>query len=95
MLKRIITNFSFSSFKDGGLAILGIDVYDLAVIIIGVLVIFVIGLLKECNINVREEISKKNIVFRWFIYYLLIFSIIMLGAYGPGYIPVDPIYADF
>jgi hypothetical protein len=73
----------------------GLDMYDVTIVIVGLLIVLAISILKEKNINVREEISKKNIVIRWIIFNLLILSIIILGAYGPGYAPVDPIYADF
>ena len=95
MIKRIFTKFSFASFGNGELLSLGIDGYDMLVIGVVLVVIFIISLLKEKGINVREEISKKPIALRWTIYYLLILAIIVFGAYGPGYIPVDPIYADF
>ena len=65
------------------------------VIFVSLIVVFVISLLKEKGHNIREDISKKNIVLRWFLYYLLIFAIIIFGAYGSGYVPVDPMYADF
>ena len=51
--------------------------------------------MKEKNINIRDEISKKNIVIRWIIYYAIIISILIFGAYGVGYRPVDPMYANF
>ena len=73
----------------------GLDMFDVLLIFIGLLVVLVISIMKEKNINVREYIGKKNIAVRWIIFYLLILSIIILGAYGPGYAPVDPIYADF
>ena len=73
----------------------GLDMYDVGLIIIGLIIVLFVGILKERNINVREEIEKKHIVIRWIIYYLLILSIIILGAYGSNYAPVDPIYADF
>lgn len=73
----------------------GLDIHDIVLIIVGLLIVLFIGILKEKNISVREEIAKKHIVVRWLIYYLLILSIIILGAYGNNYAPVDPIYADF
>ena len=73
----------------------GLDIYDIILIIGGLLIVLFIGILKEKNINIREEIAKKHIVVRWLIYYLLILSLIILGAYGNNYAPVDPIYADF
>ena len=51
--------------------------------------------LKEKGINIREKVSKENIVVRWTLYYILILIIIVFGAYGFGYAPVDPIYANF
>ena len=52
-------------------------------------------ILKEKGINVRELIAKQNIFVRWTLYYLLIIAIVIFGAYGFGYAPVDPIYANF
>ena len=95
MMKRIFSNFKLSALSSGELLSLGIDGCDYVVVLVALIVIFIISLLKEKNINIREEISKKNIATRWLIYYLLILAIIIFGAYGPGYIPVDPIYADF
>ena len=51
--------------------------------------------MEEKKINVRELISKQNIIIRWVIYYAFILFIIIFGAYGYGYVPVDPIYAQF
>ena len=92
MMKRIFTNFTL---KPSEFMALQLDVHDYIILFVGVVVMFVVGLLKEKNINIREEISKKNIVVRWLIYYALILAIIIFGAYGTGYVPVDPIYADF
>ena len=95
MLYKMFSNVKLSSITNGELLHLGVDLCDYGIVIIALIVIFIISLLKEKNINIREEISKKNIFIRWSIYYILIISIIIFGAYGPGYIPVDPIYADF
>ena len=51
--------------------------------------------MKEKGINIREKIAKRNIVLRWTIYLILIISVIVFGAYGVGYIPVDPMYANY
>ena len=92
MLKKIITNFSFKASEIAGL---GLDIPDYLILAIALIVVFIISLLKEKNINICEELSNKKIVTRWLILYLLIFAIIIFGAYGAGYQPVDPIYADF
>ena len=92
MLKNIFTNFIF---KMSEFTRLNLDVYDYVVLLLSLIFVFVIGLLKEKNVNIREEISKKNIVIRWTLYYALIMAILIFGAYGTGYVPVDPIYSDF
>ena len=95
MLGRIFGKFSTKAFSNGELLSLGMGKADYLVVFMALIVIFVVGVLKEKNINIRESVSKKHIALRWLIYYLLILSIIVFGAYGPGYLPVDPIYADF
>ena len=95
MIKKIFTNFTFKAFSNGEILSLGVDSKDFLIVFITLIAIFIISLLKEKNMNIREEISKKHIVVRWLIYYLLILALVVFGAYGPGYLPVDPIYADF
>ena len=96
MLKKVFTDFHpINTISSGKLLTLGLDKSDYLVIFIGLIVIFIISLLKEKGHNIRDDISKKKIVIRWIILYIFILSILVFGAYGPGYIPVDPIYADF
>ena len=95
MFNKMVTNFSFNLIKDGTIFELGLDRHDFLIIAIMTFVIFIISILKEKGINIRQEISNKNIVIRWIIYYTLILSIIIFGAYGTGYVPVDPMYAQF
>lgn len=92
MLTNIFTNFTF---KMKEFKAINLDAQDYIILIISIIFIFIIGLLKERNVNIREEISKKNAVIRWSLYLFLILAIAFFGAYGIGYAPVDPIYADF
>ena len=92
MIAKIFTSFKFS-LKE--VSSLGLDFPDFFILIIALLIVLIVSILKEKNINIREKIKEKPIVIRWIIYYLLIFAIIIFGAFGPGYEPVDPMYADF
>lgn len=95
MLKTMFTDFTLKSFADGTYLKLGIDIHDFVIVGIFVIVVFIVGIMKEKNIDIRERIASKNIVIRWTIYYLLILSVIIFGAYGVGYTPVDPMYASY
>lgn len=94
MIKRIITEFNLKQFKVEFFT-LGLDIKDYIILVIALIIIIAMSLLREHGVNIRENVSKKNIVLRWTIYYALILSIIIFGAYGQGYKPVEPIYADF
>lgn len=91
MFGKIFTNFSIN----GNVLKLGLDSKDFIIITIFTIIIFITSIMKEKNINIRDEIGKKNIIIRWSIYYAVILSIIIFGAYGKGYIPVNPMYAQF
>lgn len=95
MFKLIVTDFSFSSFTNGTLMKLGMDGLDYIILGVAVLIVFVISILNERGISVREWLSQRNIAIRWLILYALIMFIVIFGAYGAGYTPVAPIYADF
>lgn len=95
MLTSIFTRFSFNLFNGKSILKLGIDGYDFIIIGVTILIIFVTSILKEKNIDIREEISNKNTVIRWLIYYALILFVLIFGAYGGNYASVDPMYANF
>ena len=59
------------------------------------MIVFVVSLLNERDIRVRDTLSKKPVAVRWAVLYALIFYLIIFGAYGKGYVPVDPMYANF
>lgn len=95
MFKKIFTDFSFSGIASGQIDKAGLDICDIAIVLVTVIIVFIIGVLKEKGINVRENLTQKNIVIRWAVLLALIFFVIIFGAYGAGYVPVAPMYADF
>lgn len=95
MFVSMFKNISFDAIKYGNLFEVRIDVYDFVLLLFGAVVLLLVGLYKEQGHHIREEIASKNIVFRWALYYGLIFSVIIFGAYGSGYEVAGFIYAQF
>lgn len=95
MFKLLITRFSLSAFRIENIEALGIDGHDVAIVGVSLIIVLVISILKERGIQIRETLAKQHVVVRWILVYGLIFYVIIFGAYGLGYIPVAPIYANF
>ena len=95
MFKLIVTDFSFRSFGNGTFLKMGIDGLDFVILGVAVLIVFIISILNERGICVRKWIADRPLPVRWTFYYALIMFIVIFGAYGAGYAPVPPIYADF
>ena len=95
MFKLLVTRFSISAFKIENIEALGIDRQDVAIVGVSLLIVLVVSILKERGVQIRETLARQNVVIRWTLVYGLIFYIIIFGAYGLGYIPVAPIYANF
>lgn len=95
MTKLMFTKVHFTTLSDSTLKPFGIDTKDLFIVGVVVLIVFIVGLLKEKGIDVNERVASQNVVVRRIILYALIMFIIIFGAYGPGYVPVDPMYAEF
>lgn len=93
-VKQMFYEFNPWIFWDGSLYQMGLDYKDLCVAFLGLLFVQRVSVLQEKG-SVREMIAQKNIVLRWTIYYIAIFSIIILGIYGAGYNASDFIYANF
>ncbi len=95
MTKVMATDFSLQAFRDGTLLRIGLDAHDLAVVMAGLVIVFIISVIQEKGVPVRLTLNQKPLPLRWACLIALIFGIIIFGAYGGNYIPVDPIYAGF
>lgn len=95
MFYKMITDFRFDTISDGKIFEIAMDQYDFIIVFIAVLIVFVFSILKERHIDIRQTISQYHIVLRWSIYLSFIMFIVIFGAYGTGYIPIDPIYVNF
>lgn len=95
MFGKIFTDFTFKTFNNGSLFEFGMDRQDYLIIIVCAVLLFVMGILQEKGIKIRASIAKRNIAVQFAVYYALIIFIVIFGAYGVGYVPLDPIYAGF
>ena len=79
---------------DGSLFSLGLDFIEFTIAAVSLLVLLTVSVLQQKE-GVRERIARKNIVVRWIIWYALLFYVILLGYYGPGYSAAEFIYQGF
>jgi len=97
MLKAAFTDYTeiIKMFFEGRMYELGLDAGGFIVAIAAILVLLVIGILQEGGMSVRETLAKQNTVFRWAIYLLLIFSVLIFGKYGSGFDAGSFIYGRY
>ncbi len=95
MFGKMITDFHLPSIDNRLFSALGVDWMDLVIVGVTLLIVWVVSLLNEKGIVVRASLRNAPVVLRWCVFYALILYIVIFGAYGPGYVPVDPMYANF
>lgn len=95
MFVSVFTGFDLKSIVPGSGNGLGIDAKDYVVIAIGVVVIFIVGVINEKGISVREKVAKLPFPVKFVLYMAAILVIIIFGAYGQEYGVQDLIYANF
>lgn len=91
---KAITTFDMSVFSLDKIYALGLDKYDLFIGILALLTLLAVSIMRQ-KMNVREKLAEQNLIFRWGIYYILLFSIIIFGFYGVGYSASEFIYENF
>lgn len=95
MYARMFENFEFSPLWDGSLLNLGLGKGDFCIVLLGCLAVAAVGHGRERGILSYVGLKRLWLPFRWALYYGLILSVILFGAYGEGYQIVDLIYAGF
>ena len=73
---------------------LGLDMKNYCVLLVSLLLLLTIDLMRR-RMNIRDFIRQQNLVFRWGLYYCVIFSILIFGIYGPGYDASTFVYMQF
>lgn len=94
MFFSMFTKWNVSEIVNGALMNLGLTSLDYIIIIIGVILMITVSLLKDKG-SVREIIERKPTIVTFGVYYVLIFAIILLGAYSIGYDASQFIYNQF
>lgn len=79
MMKTTVTGFTMSTLTDGSLMTLGLDQLDYTILAAGCVVVFLISLLQERGVRIRESLGEKPLVLRWAVYGMLVFAIPMFG----------------
>lgn len=77
---------------------LGLDIYEWIILMVSLGIFAVVSRLSYKADNrdyIRNAIADKPIVLRWVIWYTLLFYVILLGQYGPGYSASEFIYQGF
>ena len=93
-VKVILTRLNFGVLCDGTL-LEAIDGYDWIILAVGLVIMTVVGIWHEKGVHIREEFQKKHILLRWVVLIAAIFSILILGIYGPSYDASSFIYKQF
>ena len=94
MMKSALV-FNPGIFLNDHLVELGLTYEDYALLLVGCAVWFVISLMQENGMKIRESLARQNILFRWAIYISAVVVVLVMGVYGPGYDASTFIYRGF
>ena len=69
----------------GNLALPGFDERRFFVVVLALVLLWWVSRKEEQGIDCRAWVAQRPIVFRWLIYYGVIFAVLIFGAYGAAY----------
>lgn len=92
MMKETFTKMSMSQITSTAFLELGMGRRDFLIVAVGCLIIFIVSLLKEKGVHIRQAIAVKPLPIRWAIWYAFILIIIIFGFTGES---SAFIYANF
>ena len=94
ILRSMFTANNFGVLLDGSLFEAGLHQKEFRVLNFGIFLLIAIGIAQRWG-GISDRITNYNIVVRYAIYYILIISIWIFGAYGVGFSAQDFIYGGF
>ncbi|MBQ6805852.1 MAG: MBOAT family protein [Lachnospiraceae bacterium] len=94
MLRGAVTTWNPEILWNGALLGLGLDWIEMGIMIVSLLLLWFISALQKRG-SVRDKIAGLKLPVRWIIWYALLFYVILLGYYGPGFSAAEFIYQGF
>lgn len=95
MIGSMFTNVNMRVFADGSLLNLGISMEDYIVLFVGFIIILSVSIYKYRNGSIRDVIYKKPAFVFYGLMAILLWAILIFGAYGVGYDSSQFIYNQF
>lgn len=95
MLSMICGSFSLDSLTGGAVFTMSIDRADCAIVALTAAIILLVDIIKERGGDPCAAVMKRGAIVRWGALVVVFLFVVVFGAYGPGYAPVDPMYAQF
>ena len=80
---------------DGTIYSLGLDAINFWITLCAIMVLFIVDVLHEKEIHIRDRILRQPLPVRWGLYYAAGLAIIIFGVYGPAYNAGSFIYFQF
>lgn len=94
IIKKITTDLQYQSLFSGHIFQFGLGRANMMIALASIGILWSVSMLQE-KCSIREKVAKQNIVIRYALLYIAIFSILILGIYGPGYDTSTFIYNAF
>ena len=94
MLGRAVSVWNLDVLWNGSLLGLGLNQIETVIAAVSLLLLYFVSILQQKG-SVRNRIAHKPLPVRWIIWYVLLFSVILFGCYGPGYSAGEFIYQGF
>ncbi len=91
-----VIHFRMESLFDSSLFKVGLAQSEMVILFFAIAILIVFDYLKYKNgEKLSEVLLRQNLLFRWMIYLILFFSILIFGIYGPDYTACQFIYVQF
>ncbi len=96
MMRATVKKFGNIAFLvDGTLTDMGLNTANWIILSLMLTVMFLVDVAHEKGIQIRETVARQGIVFRWIVYYMAVFIVLVFGMYGYAYNSAAFIYQQF
>ena len=97
IFKQIFSATGFWRIMDGKLYTYGLNQKNMILVLIVIAAMWCVSMLEEKSDGetIEKIVGKQSVVVRWCVMYVLLFTVMIFGSYGPGYNAAAFIYEQF